>query len=143
IRRQELDGSEGVDVADQQRPLLVLGPGAEISPEITQQYAKNLVDKRTGRQVQVIKQNVDVADPTLLAAMQKYPTHSLNGYEDVEPHRDLKTGKTVMVPKPSVLVPIPHESSVLQGAPVNSQPNLLAPQQAPQTGAGQLKSVGQ
>ncbi len=142
IRKQELDGSEGVDIADQQRPILVLGPGAEISPEITEQYSKNLVDKRTGRQVQVIKQNIDVVDPTLLAAMRQYPTHSLNGYEDVEEQKD-PNGRVVMVPKHSVLVQIPHEQSVLQSAPTYTQPSLLSPQQGLSPGAGQLKSLGQ
>ncbi|HEX3357464.1 MAG TPA: hypothetical protein VHS31_10875 [Tepidisphaeraceae bacterium] len=143
IKKQELDGSEGVDIADQQRPILVLGPGAEVSPEVTEQYSKNLVDKRTGRQVQVLKQSIEVVNPDMVATMRKYPTHSLNGYEDVETQKDPATGKPVMVPKHSVLVQIPHEESVLQSGPSFSQPTLLAPQPAAQPGAGQLKTLGQ
>ena len=30
IRKQESDGGDGIDATDQQRPLLFLGPGAEI-----------------------------------------------------------------------------------------------------------------
>ena len=74
IRKQESDGGEGMDAADQQRPLLLLGPGSDMIPAaVKEQYSKNLIDKETGRQVQVIEQKVEVVDPTLRAAMEKYP----------------------------------------------------------------------
>jgi hypothetical protein len=142
IRKQELDGGGGVDVRDQERPLLVLGPGTEIPDPIKQQYSRDLIDKDTGRRVQVLEQKVEVIDPTFRAAMEKYPAHSVNGLEQVTEVTDKATGKKYNVPKPSMIVPIPHTASLLQSDPKANTPNLLAPVPSAPRGSGKLRSVG-
>jgi len=140
LRKQEFDGGDGVDRTDQQRPLLVLGPGAEVPQAVKEQYSKNLIDKETGRQVQVLEQKIEILDPTLRAMMEKYPTHVLNGDEEFTQVRD-PSGKIVNVPKHSMIVPIPRTTSVLHSEP-GYTPGLIAPAQIPQRQGGQLRSVG-
>ena len=141
IRKQEMDGGSGVD---QDSPLLVLGPGSElIPPEIREQYSQNLIDKDSGKKVEVIQQKVEVVDPTMRAAMQKYPTHSLNGYDDVTLARDPATGKMVSVPKPTMIVPIPHSETVLNHDMDRTTPSLLSPMAPAPQDTGRLRSVGQ
>lgn len=142
IRQQEYDGGGGIDVKDQDRPILVLGPGAEIPPQIKEQYAKNLIDKNTGRQVQVLEQKVDIVDPTMRATLAKYPVHVLNGEEQIKQVRDPATGKMFQVPTPSMPVPIPHTASVLQSDPMD-RPSLLSPAAPVRDGGGRLRSMGQ
>ena len=92
--------------------------------------------------MKVMSQQVEVVDPTLKAAMQQYPTHVVNGVEEVVSYRDPKTGKLIDQPKPSMLVPIPHaEPSFVSPAP--AQPNLLEPGASETPGMGRLRSVGQ
>jgi hypothetical protein len=142
IRKQEFDGGRGVDPMDRDRPILVLGSGAEIPPALKEQYAKQLVDKESGRHVQVLEQKVDILDPTMRGMMDKYPVYAVNGIDQYTPMRDPTTGKIVNIPTHTVPVPIPHNDSVLQ----NSQepaPSLLAPSPSPAGGPGQLRSIGQ
>jgi hypothetical protein len=73
--------------------------------------------------------------------MARFPTHSVNGYDDVTEVKDPTSGKMLNVPKPTMIVPIPHTTSVLQSEP--AKPGLLAPQPTQPRGTGQLKSVGQ
>ena len=72
--------------------------------------------------------------------MEKYPTHALNGEEDINQVRDPATGKIVMAPKPSVIVPIPASRSTLESNPIVERPTLLSPQPPPSRGAGQLRT---
>lgn len=141
IRKQEFDGGQGVDPMDRDRPILVLGSGAEIPPALKEQYAKQLVDKESGRHVQVLEQKVDILDPTMRAMMDKYPVYAVNGIDQYTPMRDPTSGKIVNIPTHTVPVPIPHNDSVLQNS--EPAPTLLAPSRMPQGGPGQLRSIGQ
>ena len=91
----------------------------------------------------MVEQKVEVTDPTLRAAMAKYPTHSVNGFDDVEQMRDPATGKMVSYARPSVVVPIPHGTSILQADQDTPQPGLIYPQSTPPPGGAQLRSIGQ
>jgi hypothetical protein len=141
LRKQDWDGSsEKPHNIDPNQPIIVLGSGAE---KLASQ-AKTVNDPSTGRRMNatVVSQEVEVADPTLLAAMRQYPTHNVNGEEDAISITDPKTGKLIRQPKPSMIVPIPHaDVSYLRPAPV-AQPNLLDPGTS-QSGAGRLRSIGQ
>ena len=142
IRKQEFDGGQGIDQTDRDRPILVLGPGAEIPQPIKRQYANGLIDKETGKPLQLLEQKVEVVDPTMRAAMEKYPTHSVNGFDDTVQARDPKTGKMVTIVKDSMIVPIPHTESALGAGTDTVRPGLLAPTPAPMQGGGRLRSVG-
>jgi hypothetical protein len=142
IRKQEFDGGQGIDQADRDRPLLVLGPGAEIPQPIKRQYANGLIDKDTGKPLQLLEQKVEVVDPTMRAAMEKYPTHSVNGYDDTVQARDPKTGKMVTIYKDSMIVPIPKNESALTGGQDTVRPGLLAPAPMTNPNTGRLRSVG-
>ena len=137
IRKQEFDGGSPVDPLDHDRPIMVFGAGAEIPDAMR----KPIIDKETGRPMRILEQRVDVVDPTLRATMTKYPTHVLNGDEEIIKYRDPATGQMISRGKPTVIVPIPHSSSVLQSDP-NYRPGLLNPQPVQPRG-GQLKSIGQ
>jgi len=144
IRKQETDGAEGVDPGDQQRPILLLGPGSEMIPQsVKDQYARNLIDKDSGRPIQVLEQKVEVVDPDMRATMEKYPHHVLNGLEEVTQVRDPKTQQMVNVYKPSMIVPIPHANPVFTRDDSAPAPSLLSPTvpSQPPTG-GRLRSVG-
>ena len=65
VRKQELDGSSVVDPADRDRPILLLGPGTEVPEALKKQYENNLIDRKTGKQVEVVEQKVDPVDLTL------------------------------------------------------------------------------
>jgi hypothetical protein len=126
IRKQEFDGGAGIDRGDRDRPLMVLGPGAEIPESMREQLKKSPIERETGKPIQVLEQRIEIVDPTMRATMEQYPKHSLNGMEEN---------------KPTAIVPIPRETSVLQADP-NYRPGLLTPQQVQPRG-GQLRSIGQ
>jgi len=102
------------------------------------------IRNRDGEQVRELTPRTEIVDPSLLATMAKYPNHAVNGDVFVDRVPDPTTpGKTIEVPKQSVLVPIPHETASLlrQDAP---PPTMVAPTTPSATpGAGKLKSIGQ
>ena len=75
--------------------------------------------------------------------MEKYKTHSLNGFDDVSIAKDPRTQQDMTIPKPSVLVQIPHDDSLLQQQMASPPPALLTPTDGQQQLGGQLKSIGQ
>jgi hypothetical protein len=142
IRKQEMDGGSGVDVMDRDRPLLFLGgASAELPQSVKDQYSKGLIDKDSGKQVEVVDQKVEILDPTMRAAMETYPTHALNGLEEITQVRDPATGQMQNIPKRSVLVEIPQKDSILTDT--GPAPTLINPAAAPQPIGGKLRSVGQ
>jgi hypothetical protein len=144
VKRQETDGAEGIDPADQKRPLLVLGPGSEMIPEsVKDQYAHHLIEKDSGQPVQLLEQKAEIIDPTMRAVIEKYPNHSLNGYEDVTQVKDPKTGNMVNVYKPSFIFEIPHTNTVLHQQPDTAAPVMIDPSGVTQPPiGGRLRSVG-
>src|SRR5437762_69305 len=103
LKKQASDRAETID-ADRERPIVVAGPGAGRAAAI----AEHLIDRDSKLPPKVMYQQVEVLDPTLAAAMKKYPNHVVNGAEEIVEHRDLASGKVVQEYKPSMIVPIPH-----------------------------------
>lgn len=137
VVKQQDDSARAIDP---EAPLMVLGPGADVPDWMV----RNMVDPKTGKQVKVLEQRVEIADPALKKAMQDYPHYAVNNYEDQVMVEDPATGKKFMQARPSFLVKIPHgPQSMLAGdqAPVVEQPKLLNPGNTGPQG-GQLKSIG-
>lgn len=133
IKKQDTD-TGSADTEDE--PILVLGPGAHLPESMT----KGLVDKDSHKQVRVLEQKVVPADPTLIDAMQKYPTHSVNGMEDDVQVTDPDTHQVVNKPKPSFIVQIPHDQQqIIPGTPTQQQPMLIDPNASSSDGLGHLR----
>lgn len=113
-----------------------------------------LIDRVTGQQVKVFAPKVQIQDPTLIAAMKKYPYHYVNGTLHAAVTRDPRTGQEIETPDPSFIVVIPgaqqrYEAKAhgdVSPAPANAAseppPALLGIQPAQPQG-GKLKSLGQ
>jgi len=94
-----------------------------------------------GNQTRVIHNGAQIADPTLLAAKQQYPTHAFNGDEDMI----MVNGKAV--PRESAVVAIPHSADAPSAPLATQRPavDLLGGNDGgddPATG-GRLRSMGQ
>ncbi len=131
---REQDAAEGA-AGDPAQDILVL-PGP---------VAGNVeVRNRDGQRVQALAPKTEILDPSMLAAISKYPTRSLNGEDYLKRVTDPTTGKDVDVLQQSVLVPIPvtETASLLRAS--QPPPALVTPSTPSQTpGAGKLKSIGQ
>jgi hypothetical protein len=111
-----------------------------------------LVDRETGKQVQVFAPNVQIQNPSLLAAMRKYPYHYVNGILHASVATDPRTGRKVDSKDPSFLVAIPgaeqrydngQSPSPNTVSPGNTPPpSILGIQRAPSAPTGKLKSLG-
>ena len=136
IREQE---SAGGRTNDPDQPLLVSTTPLPAS-------ARDLRTKDTGEKVKVLAPKVEILDPTMLEAMKRYPTHSINGSTVVRRHR--KDGREVTVEDPSFLVFVPEKQEVVKQDPELARRAVelgVAPTQQPsqpKRGAGQLKSIG-
>jgi hypothetical protein len=106
---------------------------AKLPPQAQQMRDKD------GQPLNIIEPESTVRDPTLLKALQQFPTFGVNGVEDT-----MQIGKQVIA-KPSVLRRIPRELGPSGGASAAAapaeQPKLVQPDQKPQRG-GRLKSIG-
>jgi hypothetical protein len=134
VREQE---SAGGRTNDPTEPILVS----------TTPLPANLRDLRTrdtGQKVKVLAPKPEYLDPTLIAAMKKYPTHSINGESVVRKYT--KDGQDTEMEDPSFLVLIPAKEEVVKQDPVLEQRaielGIEHPANTPQPGAGQLKSIG-
>lgn len=105
-------------------------------------FADNLRDNENNP-VQVVQSRPVVVDPRLREAMRMFPEHAINGEVKILEMSDSKTGKKVLKPADSFVVPIPQVAAsplsdpAIQGEPVR----LNAPKQQP--GVGQLRSIGE
>ena len=104
----------------------------------------------------IVEPKLEIADPKLRAAMQKYDVYAVNGYIDMTKATDPRTGRVSETPKPSFLVEIPHEApSLLTGntrpdaqpgdrvsMPVRDNPWTTGASGTGQTG-GRLRGIGQ
>ncbi|MGH7213338.1 MAG: hypothetical protein ACREIT_00950, partial [Tepidisphaeraceae bacterium] len=116
--------------------------------KLPEQYERSLENMRTseGQKVQTVRPKATPLEPSLVATLKRFPTHAVNGAEDLRK------------PEPSVLVPIPARgagSAVLMGpgevatdAPgaAIQDTGHSAPKpkpQAPTPGKGKLRSLGE
>jgi hypothetical protein len=92
VTQQAMGASQG---SDPSQPLMV------VPDPLAAQMPNTFTDKE-GNQGKVVHPGAQIVDPTLQAAMLKYPTHSFNGYVDTI----MVNGKAT--PRSSAVVPIPH-----------------------------------
>ncbi|HQY87660.1 MAG TPA: hypothetical protein PK402_03315 [Tepidisphaeraceae bacterium] len=85
----------------------------------TKSYSKG------GNITTVVQTTVRIKDESLKAMAKQYPQHYTNGEADGMQARDKATGRTVIRPKPSLLVRIPHDIVLPENAGQNQQPELL------------------
>jgi hypothetical protein len=107
---------------------------------------KNLRTKDTGQKVKVLVPDFQPLDPTLVAAMKQFPTHSINGETVVRRHT--KDGQETVVEDPSFLVYVPAKEEVVRQDPELQKRAVELGIAPPPSGAakargGQLKSIGQ
>jgi hypothetical protein len=133
IEKQDTDSG---NAENQDQPILVLGPGGHLPDAMT----RGLKDKETHQDVRVLEQNVVPLDDSMKAAMKQFPTHSVNGMEDIIQVTDPKTHQVISQAKPSFIVVIPHadQQTATPGTP--DQPLLIDPNaSAPSDGLGRLR----
>ena len=143
----DFDGGDGGVVAaaggDADQDLLIL---PQPLPKDQQVEFRN----RQGERVRDATPSYEAVDPSLMATMAQYPTHSINGIVYVSKTKDKVTGETKTVEDPSFLVQIPKQQPSLLRAQ-QEPPALLAPpnpagagglQPQGTPGAARLKSIG-
>jgi hypothetical protein len=102
VKEQESDGSR----ADADPDSAVLVTNMPLPYKLRQNQSTD----REGQRLEILSQRVEVVDPTLLAAMQKYPNHLVNGAATKRKARGVD-GKEREVISPSFLVVIPRTES--------------------------------
>jgi hypothetical protein len=100
--------------------------------------------KRT--KVTVVAPDVEPVDPKLIELMKRFPHSSVNGQERVTRSTTPKTGRTIEVYDPSIIVEIKRPGANL-GIPQPGTPTIVpepspAPAPAPRPGAGRLRGLG-
>ncbi len=99
---------------------------------------------RTGQRVSAYAPDYTPVDPSLIAMMEKYQTHAVNGETIVSTVEDPVTHEKKKIDDPSLVVKIPRaKSSILSAQQAPAPPPELAPPPKQSTqGGGKLKSVG-
>ena len=98
--------------------------------------------------VRVLQAKADILDPTLKRTLDDYPEHAVDGAVQMVQAQD-DHGKLVMVPRPSMIVPIPHNVPTPVGGNVagadDASPSLLDPTGGAQQSdlRSRLKGIGQ
>lgn len=112
---------------------------------LPQPMAENYqIRNREGERVKAVAPRTEIVDPSLLAAIEQYPTHAVNGEVRTHVVEDPATGKQQTMEDPSFLVVVPRPSaSLLRAERPRETPLLLDPAgTAPKQGTGKLKSIG-
>src|SRR5687768_10033206 len=126
--RTALEGSSDIDVAhlDENNPALVL------PPELQEQTNRRNIRNADGQQLEPVAPKMRATDPSLIAAMRRFPEHAVNGEIMVKQVTDQR-GRTVEQAAESFVVPIPRTArSILSddtaGAPAQEAvPGEMAP----------------
>jgi hypothetical protein len=102
------------------------------------------VRNAAGKRVKTYAPRFEALDPTLVAMMEKYPTHAVNGVTFVSKVTDPATKEIKEIEDPSYIVQIPKpQVSILRQQA--QAPELIAPPtpaNASPQGGGRLKSLG-
>jgi hypothetical protein len=136
IAGEEEDVAKGIvpDSKDPNETMLVL-------PQATSDLDQLKVhDAHDGRRIRTYAPGQRPVDPSLIAMMEKYPTHAVNGVTYVTKTQDGK-----QLEDPSFIVRIPRKASSLLAAPGQQQaaPQLLNPTASSTSeGGAKLKSLG-
>jgi hypothetical protein len=118
---------------DPEQPVMIVPMTKD--PELNQQFDQMGAENN----IKVVKPTVEIIDPTLRAAMEKYPYNAVNGMNIKRMVNGTEQIDT------SLLVPIPHkEATAVHSTPEYQPQDQPAPQQQPQPpqGMGKLRSIG-
>ena len=99
------------------------------------------IRNRDGASVKAVAPKFEPVDPSMIAAMQQYPTHAVNGEVHAKAVDDPITGAKKTVEDPSFFVVIPHKAPSLLRAQ-QAAPALIAPGAPRNEGGGKLRSIG-
>jgi hypothetical protein len=136
VREQE-EASAQTSESAQDQDILVL-------PMPLPNQEKIDVRNAEGRRVKTYAPRFEALDPTLVAMMEKYPTHAVNGVTYISKVTDPATKEIKEVEDPSYIVQIPKPKvSILRQQA--QAPELIAPPtptNSSQQGGGRLKSIG-
>jgi hypothetical protein len=102
------------------------------------------IRNQQGERVKAVAPRFEPTDPSLLAAIEQYPTHAVNGEVRTRQIDDPVSGKPKIVEDPSFLVVVPRpKASLLRAERPPDAPQLLNPTGTQtQQGTGKLKSIG-
>jgi len=105
-------------------------------------FADNLRDNQN-KPVQVVQSKPIVVDPQLRETMRRFPEHAIKRELKILEMTDSVTGKKILKPADSFVVPIPQAvASPLTDPSMQGEPfQLTVP--AEQPGVGRLRSIGQ
>jgi hypothetical protein len=145
LKEQDSDVAETID-PDQ--PILVLPQPLPFNAQV------DVRDRQTGEKVRTLVPRIEPQDPTMIAAMQNYPEHSINGEVGYKSGRDAR-GVTHQIPDRSFLVVIPKPEPSIFGSN-DMTARVTAPPQQPQAlpseppavqratpgATGRLRSIG-
>lgn len=140
VREQEMGGKGFVETEDASQEIMVFGQ--RFAPGVSER-----IHNAQGRRVKAYAPRLDVADPTMLDTMRRYPLRAVNGYE-IEREEKLRSGGTRKVKEPSLVIIIPRDESILNAPTRETQvdPLISLPTLGP-GGSGQggnrLRSLGQ
>ena len=97
-----------------------------------------------GKPIAAVAPRLDVADPTMLAAMRKYPTRAVNG-DDIQRTVKVRGGGVKNISEPSLVIMVPQSETVLDAPDrrMPADPVLGGLPQLPSNGGGSLRSLGQ
>jgi hypothetical protein len=144
VRKQETDVGGSTDPS---QPILVS------NVPLPREMVQGLRDE-SNQKVRVLQPKMDIADPTLRAAIAQYPEHAVNGYVQQISVRDPQTGQLRQRGEPSMLFAIPqsppsiltnptavHPSADALGQGDAGQPRPMIPAAESRPGS-KLRSVG-
>jgi hypothetical protein len=135
VKEQESGGRGYAETDDASQDIIVFN----------QRFAQGVSDKihdASGKSLKPFAPRLDVADPTMLEAMRRYPNRAVNGYNIKHTYKK-KSGGTVDMIDPSLVILIPREETILDARQrqLPEDPILGIPQQVDQ--GGTLRSLGQ
>jgi hypothetical protein len=108
-----------------------------VTPTALPPHLQNLRDEK-GRPIRAVAPETIINDPKLLATMRQYDTFAVNGADDM-----MRADNGQLIPKPSVLRPIPHATGAVDGVGPAGGPDAtpIAPQPTQPRG-GRLRGIG-
>lgn len=134
VKRQEAGSARTIDPT---QTILVTDGSLPVPPDLR--------DAR-GNPIKVMQPVIEVLDPTMKKAMEDYPRHAVNGFEQ---KRRIRNARNEIVERydPSFLVLIPQdEKAAGAGRAVEVEPpfpaSVVNPQPTPPQGEGRLRTLG-
>lgn len=97
--------------------------------------------------MKVVREGLQVLDPTMRAMMERFPVHAVNGEQEFDVVKNSKSGQEIRRPRQSFVVEIPEaQPSLLTDTTMGPAQQVLPPAQqprpAPRPGQGRLRGIG-